>query len=177
LPPSVATMRLFSGKVGPIASEVVKALVSAKDVETESPKEVEADIAAVLNAYLRSEQEANEGAKDYLSRNNLGQGEFNRVKRLIAEQKGIKSGDETLDYLLDQVVEMLFHSNNVDEVFAEDHDLRRKMAPIFKKHMAADDELEREVRGQLKHMQEGTRTWEIEYQRVMADIKRRKGLG
>ena len=170
-------MRLFSGKVGPIASEVVKALVSAGDIEAPSPKEVEADIAAVLGSYLRVEQEANDGAKDYLQRHNLGQGEFNRVKRLIAEQKGIKTGDDALDYMLDQVVEMLLHSANVDEVFAEDHDMRRKMAPIFKKHLAADDELEREVRGQLKHMQEGTRTWEIEYQRVMADIKRRKGLG
>ena len=71
---------------------------------------------------------------------------------------------------------MLFHSSNVDEVFAEDHDLRRKMAPIFKKHMAADEDLEREVRGQLKHVKEGTSLWEVEYQRVMADIKRRKGL-
>jgi len=33
------------------------------------------------------------------------------------------------------------------------------------------------VRGKLKHMEEGTRTWEVEYARIMEDIRRRKGLG
>lgn len=170
-------MRLFSGKITPIASDVVKTLLAAKVIETESPREVEADVAAVLNSYLRSEQEVNDAAKDYMQRNNAPQSEFTRMKRLFSDQKGIKSGDETLDYLLDQVVEMLLHSTNVEEVFAEDHELRRLMAPCFKKHMAVDEELEREVRGKLKHVSEGTSTWEVEYQRVMADIRRRKGLG
>ena len=81
-----------------------------------------------------------------------------------------------LDYLLDQVVEMLMHSGNVDEVFVEDVDLRRRMAPSFKKHMAADDGLDAEVRAQLRHLREGTRDWEIEYARVLEQVKRRKGL-
>jgi hypothetical protein len=169
-------MRLYSGKVATVASEVVHALRSAGDIDTPSPKEVERDIVAVLESYVKTELDAAAAAKDHIQARGLPTSDFARLKRLYAEQKGIKIGDETLDFLLDQVVEMLFHSSNVDEVFAEDHDLRRKMAPIFKKHMAADDDLEREVRGQLKHVKEGTSLWEVEYQRVMADIKRRKGL-
>jgi len=38
------------------------------------------------------------------------------------------------------------HSANVEEVFAEDVEMRRKMAPILKRHMAVDEEVEREVR-------------------------------
>ena len=68
------------------------------------------------------------------------------------------------------------HSANVEEVFAEDHDLRRRMRPILKKNLEVDEALEAEVRGKLKHVQEGSRTWEVEYQRVMGDIQRRKGL-
>ena len=37
-------MRLYSGKVPAIASEVVRALLAAKDIESESPKEVEEDV-------------------------------------------------------------------------------------------------------------------------------------
>jgi hypothetical protein len=169
-------MRLFSGKIGPIASEVVKALVAGGEIETESPKEVELDVAAVLTNYLKVEQEANDQAKEWQQRQGLPPGELGRLKRAAAEKRGIKTGEDTLDFLLDQVVEMLLHSSNVDEVYGEDHTLRRRMAPIFKKHMAADDELEQEVRGQLRHVREGTSTWEIEYQRVMSDIRRRKGL-
>jgi hypothetical protein len=81
-----------------------------------------------------------------------------------------------LDYLLDQCIEMLMHSNNVDEVFGQDHDLRRSMRPVLKKHLAVDEELELEVRSKLKHVQEGTRTWEVEYKKIMSEIQRRKGL-
>jgi hypothetical protein len=169
-------MRLFAGKIPAIATEVVRTLVAAKDVEAERPKEVEGDVAAVLNQYLADEREVNERAKDILERTGKPQADYQRVRALVAEEKGIKVGDEMLDYLLDQVVEMLMHSGNVDEVFVEDVDLRRRMAPAFKKHMAADDSLDAEVRAQLRHLREGTRDWEIEYARVLEQVKRRKGL-
>jgi hypothetical protein len=50
------------------------------------------------------------------------------------------------------------------------------MAPIFKKHMAIDSLLDAEVRAQLRHVRDGTREWEIEYARVLDQVKRRKGL-
>ena len=105
-----------------------------------------------------------------------GTNEFQKVRGQIAQTHGIKVGDETLDYLLDQVVEMLMHSHHVEEVFAEDIQLRRKMAPIFKKYMGADSELENEIRGQLKHVKEGTAQYDIEHQRVAEQIRRKRGL-
>ncbi len=169
-------MRLYSGKVSAIATEVVRALLASTDIEAESPKEVEADIAAVLNQYLADEREVNDRAKDVLERTGKPQTEYQRVRALVADEKGIKVGDETLDYLLDQVVEMLMHSGNVDEVYVEDIELRRRMAPVFKKHMAVDSSLDADVRAQLKHVREGTRDWEIEYAKVLEQVKRRKGL-
>jgi hypothetical protein len=169
-------MRLYSGKVSTIGSEVVRALLASKDIEAEHPKEVEADIVAVLNQYLVDEREVNDRAKDILERTGKPQSEYNRVRTLTAEEKGIKVGDETLDYLLDQVVEMLMHSGNVDEVWVEDVELRRRMASVFKKHMDVDSSLDADVRAQLKHVREGTREWEIEHARVLEQMKRRKGL-
>jgi hypothetical protein len=169
-------MRLYSGKIPTIASEVVRALLAAKDIESENPKEVESDVASVLKQYLADEKEVNDRAKDVLERTGKPQAEYQRVRALVADEKGIKVGDETLDYLLDQVVEMLMHSNNVDEVYVEDVDLRRRMAPVFKKHMAVDASLDAEVRAQLRHVREGTREWEVEYARVLEQVKRKKGL-
>ena len=169
-------MRLYAGKVSNIAGEVTRSLLASKDIEAESPKEVEADVASVLNHYLTMEREVNERAKDVIERTGRPQSEYQRVRTLAAQEKGIKIGDETLDYLLDQVVEMFQNSNNVDEIFAEDVELRRKMAPVFKKYMALDDALDAEVRAQIRHMKEGTRDFDIEYQRVLEQIKRKKGL-
>jgi hypothetical protein len=50
------------------------------------------------------------------------------------------------------------------------------MRPVLKKYLAADDELDAEVRNKMKNLQEGTRTWEVEYQKIKNEIQRRKGL-
>ncbi|AUX43100.1 hypothetical protein SOCE26_045410 [Sorangium cellulosum] len=169
-------MRLFSGKITPLTEEIVRALVDNRDIECTSKKEVALDVESVFTSYLHAEREASERAKEILQARGLPQGEFNRAKRLAAEQKGIKTGDETMDYLLDQLLEMLMHSNNVEEVFVEDHDLRRRIRPVLRKYLEMDEALDTEVRGKLRHVQEGSRTWEIEYQRVMGEIQRRKGM-
>jgi hypothetical protein len=169
-------MRLFSGKIAPLSEEIVRALAENRDIECASRKEVVTDLESVFSGYLQAEREVTERAKDLLQARGLPQSEFNRIKRLSADQKGIKVGDEMLDYLLDQLIEMLMHSGNVDEVYVEDHELRRRMRPILRKHLDVDEALDTEVRSKLRHIQEGSRTWEVEYQRVMGDIQRRKGL-
>ena len=169
-------MRLFSGKIAPLSEEIVKALVDNNDIEVEARKEVVLDVEAVFSNYLRLEREAADKAKELMAARSLPASELPRLKKLAAEQKGIKVGDDLLDYLLDQLIEMLMHSNNVDEVFVEDHALRRRMRPVLKKYLEMDEALDGEVRGKLKHVQEGTRTWEVEYQRLMGEIQRRKGL-
>ena len=169
-------MRLYSGKVGPIASDVVRALTSNGDIEADNPHEVELDVQSVLNNYLALEREASDRAKELIETRHLPPSEFPRMRKLAAEQKGIKVGDELLDHLLDQLVEMFMHSNHVDEIYAADVELRRKMSPLLKRHMSVDDEIESEVRGKLKHMEEGTRSWEVEYARIRDEIRRRRGV-
>ncbi|HSQ67947.1 MAG TPA: DUF507 family protein [Polyangiaceae bacterium] len=169
-------MRLFTGRVSPIAQEVVKTLISAGDIEAERPNEVVLDVEAVLRNYLQTEKDVNEKARELLDRTGRGSSEFNRVRAQIADSKGIKVGDETLDYLLDQVVEMFHNSNNVDEIYPQDVELRRKMSPVFKKHMMEDEQLDAEVRANLRHVKEGSREWDIEYGRMVEILKRKKGL-
>jgi hypothetical protein len=169
-------MRLYSSKVPSIAAEIVRVLLGAKDIEAESPREVEADVASVMNSYLMTEREVSDRTKELLERTGRPMTDYARVKAQIAESKGIKVGDEMLDYLLDQIVEMFAHSTNVDEIYAADVELRRKMAPIFKKHLNVDDALDAEVRAQLKHVSEGSRTWDVEYTRVLEQIKQKRGI-
>jgi hypothetical protein len=172
----VRAMRLYSGKVPAIAAEVTRALLAGKDIESATPKEVEADIASVLTQYLADEKAVNERAKDLIERTGKSQADYSRLRALAAEERGIKLGDEALDYVLDQIVSILMHSDHVEEVFSADVDLRRKMAPIFKRHMEVDANIDAEVRAHIRNLREGTPAWEIEYERVLDQIKRRKGL-
>jgi len=169
-------MRLFSGKITPLSEEIVRALADNQEIECEDRKEVVRDLESVFSQYLATEREVMDKAKATLESRGLPPSELGRIRKIVADQKGIKLGDEILDYLLDQCIEMLMHSANVEEVYGQDHDLRRRMRPVLKKYLAVDEELDVEVRSKLKHMQEGTRTWEVEYKRIMGDIQRRKGL-
>ena len=117
-----------------------------------------------------------ERARDLMAERNLPPSELGRTRRLVADQRKIKIGDEAIDYLLDQLLEMLMHSNNVDEVYAEDYELRRRMREPLRRQEVEEESLQQEVRSKLKHVQEGTALWEVEYRRMMEDIKRRKGL-
>ena len=169
-------MRLFSGKITPLSEDLTKALVENHDIECESRKEVSRDLEAVFSNYLNLEREAIEKAKDIMASRGLPPTELPRLKKLAAEQKGIKIGEDLLDFLLDQLIEMLMHSANVEEIFAEDFELRRKLRDPLRKQAAIDVEIDAEVRSKIKHVKEGTAVWEVEYRRMMDDIKRRKGL-
>ncbi|HVW30658.1 MAG TPA: DUF507 family protein [Polyangiaceae bacterium] len=169
-------MWLHRAKIPQIAGEMVRALTEGGDIETESPREVQADLEAVLSQYVADDQDINERARDLVATRGLPQTELGRMKKLVAEQKHVKIGEEAIDYLLDQLIEILMHSSNVDEVFAQDHVLRLRMREPLRKQFAAEEQLEQEVRGRLKHVQEGTQVWEVEYRRMMDDIKRRKGI-
>jgi hypothetical protein len=169
-------MRLHAAKVPQIAAEMVNALVSGEDIECESPKEVQLDVEAVLQQYIRDEEEVTAKARDLAAARNLTGTDLGKLKKLVADQRKLKLGEDAVDYLLDQLVEMLMHSNNVDEIFSEDYELRRKMREPLRRQVVAEEELQAEVRQRLKHVQEGTSLWEVEYRRMMEDIKRRKGL-
>jgi uncharacterized protein len=169
-------MRLHSAKVPELAKQIVDSLLAQGDVESEKPAEVRADVQAVLEQYIRDEQQIVERAREVLAARGLPANELPRIKRLVSQERGIKLGDEAIDYVLDQLIEMLMHSQNVDEIYADDVTLRRKMRDPLRKHAQIDDEIHAEVKGQLKHVKEGSTLWEVEYQRMLEDIRRRKGL-
>jgi hypothetical protein len=155
---------------------MVRALAAGEHIETDSPKEVALDLESVLSQYLQDEHDVSERAKDMMAGRGLAGTELARVKKELARQKGIQIGEDAIDYLLDQLIEMLMHSHNVEEVFAEDYELRRIMREPLRKEYASTGEVDQEVRSKLKHVQEGSSLWEVEYQRMLEDVKRRKGL-
>jgi hypothetical protein len=169
-------MQLVASQLPTLSRSMVKAMVDAGDIEVDNQREVERDLAAVLTSYLDQLEQVQSRARDLVQQRGLPQGEFGRIKRLVADQVGIKIGDEALDYVLDELVAMLMHSSHVDEVYAEDHVLKRRIRGFIQEDDKASNDLEAEVRSKLKHVEEGSRLWEIEYERMKAEIKRRRGL-
>lgn len=169
-------MRLFSGKVTTISEEIVRTLTSEGDIETEHQAEVVLDIESVLKEYLRYERSIGDEAKNRMEARGLPYAQLGKLRSQVAKEKGAPQADDVLPYLIDQILNILFHSRNVEEIFAEDTDLRKKLTVVLRKHMDVGGELDEEVRSKIKNLEEGTASFEIEYQRIMGDMKRKKGL-
>ena len=169
-------MRLYAGKIPVIAAEIVKALVDGDELSVIDRGESELDIQAVLKEYLRLERECTDKAKDLLQKRNLPYEHFGKIKRQIAAEKAFGLGDEGLDWMTTQMIESFMQSPHVEEVFADDATLRKRMTDILKKHMQIDDEIDAEVRRRIKNLEEGTATWEVEYQKALDQIKKNRRL-
>ncbi len=169
-------MKLYSAKIPIIAEEMIAALVKGEDIEVSSVAEAQLDIEAVLKEYLRMDRECSDKAKDLLEERHLDFGQFGKIKRTIAEERGFALGEEGGSWITTQIVESFMQSAHIEEVYADDATLRRKIKDLIKKHTAVEDELDQEVRRRIKNLEQGTATWEIEYQKAMDQIKRKHGL-
>src|SRR5689334_1990090 len=169
-------MRLYPGKVDSIAAEIITTLTAAGDIEVSDSNEAQLDAAAVLKEYIRVDKELTERAKDILEIRGLPHSALGRTKRQLAEQKEFGLGEEGVTWICNQLVESFMQSRHVDEVFADDVTLRRKIKDIVRKAMSVDDELDAEVRTRIKNLQEGTTAWDVEYNKVLEQVKQKHGL-
>ncbi len=169
-------MRLYGGQVAVIAEEILRTLTRAGDLEVapEDMPEVELDIQSVLREYIRMDRDLTERARDAVAKS--GDGSIGREKRRLARDKGFSVGEDAIGYIIEQLIETFFHSDFVYEVHASDNDIRRKISLIMRRHMSLDDELDREVRDKIKNLEEGSQSWEIEYEQVLSKLKRTKKI-
>jgi len=171
-------MRLYPKVIPIIAREIIAKLTSEKDVEIEPMRvnDAEMDMAAIMREYLAAEERVNQATREALERRGYDFSKFNQVKREMADVRGFKTGDEGIEYVINQMLEFLLLSRNVEEVFSADNEMRLKVFQLMKKHLDIDEEIEREAKGRLKHLQEGTSAYEIEYQKTIEQIRRARGL-
>ena len=171
-------MRLYPKVIPTIAREVVQTLMQDGDVEVETMRvnDAEMDMASVMKEYLAAEERVNAATREALERRGYDHSKFNQVKREMADVRGFKMGDEGIEYVIGQMMEQLLVSRNVEEVFSDDLGLRKKIFAIFKRHLDVDDEIDREARARLKHLQEGTTAWDVEFGKTVELLRRSRGL-
>lgn len=170
-------MRIYSGQYNLIASDIIAALKKWNliEVEQEFLSEAELDVVGVLREYNRMARSIIERAKDMTEGD--GRRAEMRMRRRIARERNFEMGEESLDYVVNQIIATFEQSVNIDEIYGTDQELRGKITPVMKKYTDdRDDELDEAVRARIKNLEEGSAAWDIEYEKVMGRVKRTKGL-
>lgn len=171
-------MRIYRKVIPKIAKDVVRSLLARRAIEVEEGHrdEAELDVAGVVVDYLNSLDQLTADAHDALQRHKLPTETLGRVKRSLAASRQVVVGEGAQEYIIDRIIEALFNSKHIEEVFFEDPELRKVVAESFGKYLGVDEELDREVRGRLKNLREGTPEWEIEYSRVINQMRHSRAM-
>lgn len=167
-------MRLFGTMVQPLTKDIIDTLMQREMIEfvEQQRPEVEADVRAVFDEYLRTERNLTEKAKDLAQARGLSFSDHNKIKRQLAEEQRFGLYEESVGYLATQILEVLLHSNHVEEIFAEDHEIRTAIMPVLRRRMGTGNEIEAAARKQLRNLKEGTLDWEIRYRQEMERLQR-----
>lgn len=169
-------MRLYASKIPHITDVILRALVEPKLLEINDREEFKRDVESILKEYIRKDREITERAKDLLEARGLPYSDLFRTKRQLAEREDFAIGEESVKWIATQLIELFMRSKFVEEVWADDATLRMKLKELLRRNMQADNDLDREVRRHLKHLSDGTSSFEVEYQKQLEAIKRKHGL-
>lgn len=169
-------MKLYASKVDTISNEIVTRLTAEGDMDVCDRQEAELDVASVLKEYIRLDKELTERAKDILEIRGLSFSQFGRTKHALAEKKDFGLGEEAVSWIINQLLETFMQSRHVEEIYADDATIRRKTRDVLRKHMMVDEELDQEVRQRIRNLEEGTNTWDVEYNRVLEQMRTKHGL-
>ena len=171
-------MRLLKERIPQLTQMIVEALIKGELIEVldESRPEVELDVESVLKEYRRMDYEITEKARDLVATRGLDYSQTFKLKSKLAQERGFGLGEDAIQWLCDQIVEILLQSKHVDEIFGEDQDLRAAIIPILKKELVTDNELDKQVKSRIKNLQEGTSDYEVEYKKTMEQIRSSRKL-
>jgi len=171
-------MKIYRKKITPIAEGIVDTMQRDGDIEILGSlyNVIVRDISGFILTYHNEEVAITDSATAILEKKGLPGLQLQKVKGILAQEKGVKLGDEALEYLADKIIRYFMTEDSIDEVYSEDVTMRKKIFDIFRKHIDVDENIDREVRARIKNIPENSPIFKIEYQKVLREIKRKKGL-
>lgn len=171
-------MKLYRTKIRVIAKAIIDRLVTEGDIEVrpESREEAEKDLVAIMDEYLRRDNEMRDRIRDQMAAHNIPYSDFGRTRKKLADEMGHPLGDDVERYLCRQFIENMMISPNIDEVYSEDGAVRKKVLEVLKANDVDENEIREEAISRMKNVQEGTVEYEIQLQKEMTLAKKRRGL-
>ncbi len=171
-------MKLYRNRIPEIATNVLAGLINDGDIEVEpeNKSEAEQDLISIMEEYLRRDMELRNNARDMMARAGIGADQYPKIRSRMAEEWNHPTGDDVERFLARQFVENCMISRFVEEVYADDHALWKKILTAIKSHDVDERELRDEARGLIKNVNEGTVEYEMAFSRALRDVRKRRGL-
>lgn len=171
-------MKIYASRIPAIAGAIAKNLIDSNAVEVEDGNREEfcLDIESVLRSYVDTERRIHEEAQAIMTKRGADFSSVYRIKSELAKKYNFGLAEDAVDWITDQIIEILYHTDHVEEIWVENNVIRRVSRDILLSMTNEDDALDVEVRKKIKNLSEGSVAWDVRYQQIMAELKRKKGL-
>lgn len=171
-------MRLYRSKIPLIAKDTIDLLVREDDIEVtaENRPDAEEDLEAIMEEFSRRDMELRNRVRDYMSDRQMPFSERGRVRKRMAEEMGHPLRDDVERFLCRQFIECMMISRFVEEVYADDTDMYKKVMGVLRSHDVNEEEIREEALTKIKNVKEGSVDYEIALQDAVRDVKKRRGL-
>lgn len=171
-------MKLYRARVPQIAHAVIERLMNDGDIEVAltDKEEAASDLVAIMESYLRRDNDLREAVRDQMERKNIPYDQYGKVKGAIAEDWGHPTGDEVDRYLARQFIENFMISNFVGEVFTEDRELFKKLIDVLGGFDVDERALRAEAEERIKNVKEGSVERQDALNRALREVRKRHGL-
>lgn len=171
-------MKLYRARIAPIAHAVVERLSNDGDIEvaTSDREEAASDLVAIMESYVRRDNDLREAVRDTMERKNLPYDQYGKVKAEVSESWGHPTGDEVERYFARQFIENFMISNFVGEVYTEDRELFKKIIDVIKGFDVDERQLRAEAEDRIKNIKEGSVEYQDALNRALREVRKKHGL-
>ncbi len=171
-------MKLYQAKVPLIAQEVIATLVKEGSIEVapDSRQEAELDLVAIMEEYLRRDRALRERVREYMHERAVPYDQYGRVRGRMADSWNHPTGDDVEKFLSRQFVENFMISHFIEEVFAEDSALYKRILELLREYHVDERAIREEAQQKVKNVREGTVEYEIALSQAIREVKQRVGL-
>lgn len=171
-------MKLYRARIPQIAHAVIERLANEGDIEIEpeNKEEAERDLVAIMEMYLRRDQDLREAVRDVMDRKGIPYDQYGKTRSEVAEQWAHPQGDDVGRFLARQFIENFMISKFVSEVFTEDREIFKKIQDTMKLFDVDERALRAEAEERIKNIPEGSVERQDALNRALKEVRKRHGL-
>jgi hypothetical protein len=171
-------MKLYRTRIPAIARQVIEEFAGDGSIEVlaENRTEAETDLVAIMEEYLRRDMDLRDSVREHMSRRAVPYDRYGKVRSSMAQEAQHPTGNEVERFLARQFVENFMISRFIEEVYADDVALMKRIRAVLESYDVDESAIRDEAREKVKNLAEGTVDYEIALSHAVKEVKKKRGL-
>ena len=179
-------MRIYENLIPKVSKEFIKKSINNGYlmIDKANLKAAQNDVESIFRAYLLNLKEIYKLAKQRIEKSDeLDRSVSNKIRKQIAAEKKFPLEKYNEDYLVKQLLAILFQSDSIDDIMVDDNKIKRMFLETCNKSFITTEELNREVEKRMFYLseyfpkiQKGTREWKDKEREIRTRLEIAKGL-